>query len=108
MPTKMAQAFKSFYLRSTADGLHWRFSVYKTSGSSAVVCATEGTLEPHGIVNFFKVTMHQGRSVRRPIAGRATPKAVSEALSEVLETLAIDGAITPENEQKGLRLAYGR
>lgn len=108
MPTKIAQTFNTFFLPSSAEGLHWRFSVYKPNGSPAVVCASEGTLEHQNGVNFFTVTMHRGRSVRRPLAGRATLKAVSEALSEVLETLAIDGAITPEDEQKGLRLAYGR
>jgi hypothetical protein len=102
----MAQ-FADFYLPSVgqADNIQWRFSYYKPQGRPGVVCCTEGELERLDGATIFRHTMFQARRHRRELPGRATKRAISQALAELLRAMVAEGVIPADRADNYIRQA---
>jgi hypothetical protein len=99
-------AFRDFYIPSTAEGLTWRVGYHKPERGPGVVSAYEGESEvtPDG-VRIFRTVLYQSRGFRHPLNGRATKRAVAQALSELLVHMEASEVISHELAMKWVQKA---
>ena len=93
-------AFRDFFIPSTVPGKTWRVSYYKPQRGPGVICASEGESELTDGIRIFKHALFSERRHRHELQGRATKRAVAQALCEVLIHLAACGSITDEDAHK--------
>ena len=77
-------AFQNFYVPSTTEGKTWCVGYYKPQGRPGVVSATEGESEVTDGVRIFKAVLFEADRLRHELSGRATKRAVAQALCELL------------------------
>jgi hypothetical protein len=99
-------SFQSFYIPSTNEGKTWCVGYSKPGGRPGVVSATEGESEvtPDG-VRIFKAVLIDANRVRHPLAGRATKRAVAQALCELLCYMEQTERISHEDAMKWVQRA---
>jgi len=99
-------AFQSFYVPSTTEGQTWCIGYYKPQGRPGVVSATEGesSVTSDG-VRIFKAVLFDSNRVRHPLTGRATKRAVAQALCELLCHMEQTERISPEDARKWVQRA---
>lgn len=99
-------SFRDFYIPSTVEGLTWRVGYYKPQRGPGVVSAYEGESEvtPDG-VRIFKTVLYQSRGFRHPLNGRATKRAIAQALCELLVHMEASEVITHDIATKWVQEA---
>lgn len=101
----MAQ-FAEIYLPSVDnEGKTWRISYYKPEGRHGLVSAVEGDSEISNGVRIFRTVLFESRRYRHQLAGRATKRAVSTALAQLLRQMSSDGVIPADRAENYIRQA---
>jgi hypothetical protein len=99
-------ALKEFYLPSAdSPGNFWRIGYYKPDRAPGVVSAYEGELRRDTGWQSFTCDLFGCRKYRHQLTGRATKRAVAQALSELLVHMEASEVISHEIAMKWVQKA---